>query len=137
MIEFNDQETSLFDEVIAVLERHPSVESLQLKDETAVSLPGFEVYPDSRKVYRDRREINLTTKEYELLYLLVVNKGRVLTYEQIYQSVWGEEALGNENNAVKCHIRNLRKKLYKAVPEALFTIRCVREVGYCLEVKPK
>ena len=65
-----------------------------------------------------------------------MNKGRVLTYGQIYQNVWGEEALGNENNVVKCHIRNLRDKLYAAVPDAPFVIRCIREVGYCLEVSP-
>ena len=101
-----------------------------------LSIPGLEIFPDRRKIYRDRREIDLTTKEYDLLYLLAINKGHVLTYAQIYQDVWGEEALGNENNAVKCHIRNLRHKLYAAVPDAPFAIRYIREVGYCLEVNP-
>ncbi len=76
----------------------------------------------------------MTTKEYDLLCLLVANKGIVLTYEQIYQKIWREEGLGNESNAVGCHIRNLREKLYAASPDSPFTIRCVREVGYCLEV---
>lgn len=49
-----------------------------------LSLPKFEIYPDRRKIYRDRQEIKLTTKEYDLICLLVENKGRVLTYEQIY-----------------------------------------------------
>lgn len=39
-------------------------------------------------------------KKYPDFHLLVFNKGRVLTYEQIYQRLWGEEAFGNENNAV-------------------------------------
>lgn len=134
--EFKDQESVVFDAVMEVLKNHPNFEILEPSDETVVSIPGLEIYPERRKIYRDRREIDLTTKEYDLLYLLVMNKGHVLTYGQIYQNVWGEEALGNENNAVKCHIRNLRDKLYAAVPDASFAIRCIREVGYCLEVNP-
>ena len=52
-------------------------------------------------IYRGRKEISLTAKEYDLFYLLVVNRGQVLTYGQIYQNVWGDEAIGRENNAVK------------------------------------
>lgn len=136
VIEFDGLSTSAFDEVMEVLKRYPDFEHLRLNNnESVLSLPGLEIYPDRRKIYRDRCEIELTAKEYDLLYLLVMNKGHVLTYGQIYQNVWGEEALGNENNAVKCHIHNLRDKLYTAVPDALFAIRCIREVGYCLEVK--
>lgn len=54
-------------------------------------------------------------KEYKILCFLVANRNRVLTYEQIYQRVWGEDAIGNESNAVGCHVRNLRKKLLQAV----------------------
>ena len=54
-------------------------------------------------------------KEYKILCFLVANRNRVLTYEQIYQRVWGEDGIGNESNAVGCHVRNLRKKLLQAV----------------------
>lgn len=99
-----------------------------------LSLPGLDIYPDRRKVYRNSNEISLTTKEFEIFYLLVVNKGRVLTYDQIYHKVWNEDTIGNEKNAVKCHIRNIRDKLDVTMPEAPFTIKCVREIGYCFEV---
>lgn len=134
VIEFNNQDSAVFDEIIDVLKQHPDFERLRLKNESMVSLPGLEIYPDRRKIYRDRREINLTAKEYDLLCLLVANKGRVLTYDQIYQKVWGDDAFGSENNAIGCHIRNLREKLYAASPDTPFNIRCVREVGYCFEV---
>lgn len=136
VIEFKDQESSVFDAVVDILKQHSNFEIQQLNAETRVSIPGLEIYPDRRKIYRERREIDLTTKEYALLYLLVMNKGHVLTYRQIYQNVWGEKVIGNEHNAVKCHIRNLRDKLYAAIPDAPFAIRCVRRVGYCLEVNP-
>ncbi len=135
VVEFKDEESNIFDEIMDTLKRYPNFDHLRLDEETVVSLPGLEIYPDRRKIYRDREEIGLTTKEFEILCMLVANKGRVLTYEQIYQRIWGEDALGNENNAVGCHIRNLREKLYEASPNAPFTIRCIREVGYCFELE--
>lgn len=134
LIEFENDDTEVFNEIVEILNRHSDFKHLRLKAEQTLCLPGIEIYPAQRKIYRDRREIHLTTKEYDLLCLLVANKGRVLTYEQIYQSVWGEEPMGNENNAVGCHIRNLREKLYAAAPDTPFTIRCVREVGYIFEI---
>ena len=134
LIEFNEQNSSAYDEIMKLLKKYSDFEYMQLKDEPIVSLPGLEIYPGQRKIYRDRREINLTAKEYEILTLLVANKGRVLTYDQIYQKVWGEEGFGSENNTVGCQVRNLREKLYEAEPDAPFTIRCVREVGYCFEI---
>ena len=83
-------------------------------------------------MYNKSKEIKLTAKEYEILALLVANKDRVLTYGQIYQKVWGEESFGSENNTVGCQVRRLREKLSDADPDAPFTIRCVRVVGYYL-----
>lgn len=134
IVEFNRQDSPAFDEVMEVLKRYPDFEYVQMNDDSILSVPGLEIYPSRRKIYRGRKEISLTAKEYDLFCLLVVNRGQVLTYGQIYRKVWGDEAIGRENNAVKCHIRNLRDKLYKAMPDASFKIRCVREVGYCFDV---
>lgn len=134
VIEFGEQDSPAFDEVMDVLKRHPAFDYQQLNEESVLSIPGLEIYPNRRKIYRGRKEITLTVKEYDLFYLLVVNQGHILTYSQIYQKVWGEDALGNENNTIKCHIRNLRDKLYEVLPDATFTIRCEREVGYCFEL---
>ena len=67
--------------------------------------------------------------------MLAANKGHVLTYSQIYEKVWGDCPSGNENNTIGFHICNLREKLYQATPNAPFTIRSVREVGYCFEIQ--
>lgn len=134
MIEFDDKDTPVFDEIMQALEKHPAFDRLKLNDETVLSIPGLEIHPQSRKIYRDRREIHLTAKEYDLLTLLVANKGRVLTYNQIYSQVWGNDAFGNESKSIGYHICNLREKLFEASPDAPFTIRCVRDVGYCFEL---
>ena len=78
----------------------------------------------------------LTTKEYELLCLLAVNRGQVLTYTQIYEKVWGSNPSGNER-IIRFHLCNLRKKLNAISADNSFIIRCVRDVGYCLEVNSK
>lgn len=50
------------------------------------------------------------------------------SHDQIYHKVWNEYTIGNEKNAVKCHIRNIREKLDMSVSKAPFEIRCIREV---------
>ena len=134
IFEFNEQNNHMFDEIMGIIKNYSDAEYLRINDELILSLPGLDIYPDRRKVYRNSNEINLTTKEFEIFYLLVVNRGRVLTYDQIYHKVWNEYTIGNEKNAVKCHIRNIRDKLDVTMPEAPFTIKCVREIGYCFEV---
>ncbi|MDE7002342.1 MAG: response regulator transcription factor [Lachnospiraceae bacterium] len=133
IVESGERNFSVIDEVIEVLKRHPEFELLWLKHESVLSLPGLEIDSAHRKVYCDNQEISLTAKEYDLLSLLAINKGRVLTYGQIYRRVWGEEAFGNANNAIACHVHNLREKIGRLLPEGCFVIRCVREVGYCFE----
>lgn len=133
IIESNARSVPVIDEILEKLKDHPSIEFLWLKHEPGLSLPGLEIDLTHRRVFCNSQEVNLTAKEYEILCLLAVNKGQILTYEQIYRKVWKEEAFGNANNAIKCHIRNLREKLYGTNPNASFIIRCVREVGYCLE----
>lgn len=134
VIEFDEQDTPVFEEIMRALKQHPAFERMRLNNKTVLEFPGLKIYSDSRKIFCGHKEVNLTTKEYKLLYLLAVNKGIVLTYGQIYQRVWGEEGLGSEINTVGCHVRNLRKKLYAASPDSPLTIRCIRKVGYCLEI---
>lgn len=133
IIESNEGSHSIIDEIIKTLKKHPEFELLWLKHEPVLSLPGLEIDPAHRKVYCDKLEINLTAKEYNLLCLFVANKGHVFTYDQIYRKVWEEEAFGNANNAIACHVHNLREKIGRLLPEGCFVIRCVREVGYCFE----
>ena len=134
-MELQEQDSKAFEEIVSILQCHPEIEKFELAKEPILSLPGLEIYPSKRKVFRDRQEIQLTTKEYEILLLLVTHKGYVLTYNQIYDKVWGNYPSGSETNTIGFHICNLREKLYEATPNAPFTIRSVREVGYCFEIQ--
>lgn len=73
-------------------------------------------------------EVALTYKEHELLKYLMINKGNVLSREQIMESVWGTDYEG-ESRTVDMHIKTLRQKL-KTAGEY---IKTVRNVGYLIE----
>lgn len=134
VIEFKDQDSSMFDEIMATLKRYPNIDHLRLNEETVLSLPGLEINLDRRKVFCNQKEIVLTVKEYEILCLLGKNIGRVLTYEHIYQTIWGADALGNEKRAIGFHVRNLRKKIFSVNSSLSLTIESVREIGYRLKI---
>ncbi len=132
IMEFADNESSAFDDIMNMLKKYPDFRKYTLKDEAILSLPGLEIRPERRKIYSNSQEINMTKKEFDIFYLLAVNKGRVLTYEQIYQNVWNGDATGGESAVIVYHIRNIRKKL-SSIPA--LSIQCVRELGYCMEVE--
>ena len=85
---------------------------------------------ESRQVWMDGAEIRLTPKEYDILDYLIVNKGITLTVKQIYEKVWHEEFIHNDNT-VLVHISNLRDKLEKNPQENEY-IKTVWGVGYRL-----
>ncbi len=135
MIELPTQDSTAFQDILSVLRSHPELKKWTMIDEPILSFPGLDIYPRRRKVFRNHQEIQLTHKEYEILLLLVTNKGWVLTYNQIYEKIWNDFPTGNERNTIGFHICNLREKLYQAAPNTPFAIRSVREVGYCFEIQ--
>lgn len=130
-MEFTDNENTAFADIMNMLQKYPDFRKYSLKDEVILSLPGLEIRPERRKIYSNSQEINLTTKEFDILCMLAVNKGRVVTYEQIYQNVWNSFPTGRENNIVGYHVRNLRKKLC-IIP--MLSLQCIREIGYCFSI---
>lgn len=77
------------------------------------------------KVFVDDEEIELTYKEYEVLKLLIINKGIVLTRDKIMESIWGYD-FEQGNRTVDVHIQSLRKKIKGAGVH----IKTIRNVGY-------
>ena len=134
LIEFDEQDNVVFDEILHVLERHPSFKQLKLNDESVLSLPGLDIYNNRRKVYCNGYEMNLTTKEYDLLKLFAENRGKVLTYEQVYENVWKEFVQNVRNSTIHFHVNNLKKKIISFLPDAKFKITNLREVGYRLDI---
>ena len=87
-----------------VFRKYPDFQKYEIDYAPAISLPDLEILPKQRKVYCGKREVSLTTKEFNLLCYLVANEGRVLTYEQIYQKIWGNYVQDIENNTIGSHV---------------------------------
>jgi two-component system KDP operon response regulator KdpE len=84
-------------------------------NEPLINLGELTIDPGARKVTLEGEEIRLTPTEYKLLYLLAMNKGRVLTHEVLLSRVWGEEYLDSPD-CLKACIRRLRGKIEKDPP---------------------
>lgn len=93
-----------------------------------LKLKGLVLNPDEHTVTLDGERVNLTYKEYELLYLFLSHPGFAFTRDQLLLEVWKSEFVG-ETRTVDMHIRTLRQKLgsYGNL------IETVRNVGYRLE----
>lgn len=93
--------------------------------EVVYSMGSLSVNQTRHEVRVDGSEVTLTLKEFELLCLLMENKGRVLTRDQLLNRIWGY-GFDGENRTVDVHIRTLRQKLGKCGEY----IETVRGVGY-------
>lgn len=82
---------------------------------------------DGYKVYAGEEGIDLTPREFEILRELVDNKGRILTRQNLLQTLWKYEFFGEER-IIDTHIKNLRKKLGTAD-----YIETIRGVGYRID----
>lgn len=76
-----------------------------------------------REVYLDGRPLPLTVKEYELLLLLVTNKEKVISKEELFNKVWGVES-ESEQQTLTVHIKRLRQKIEKdpGNPRCILTV---------------
>lgn len=114
--------------VKAVLRRSGKLESREKKNEDCLVLSDIKIDRISREVFAKGVPIELSLKEFELLYFLGKNKGRVFTRDQLLEYIWGYDYFG-ETRTVDVHVRNIRKKLEDVGLEEN-PIKTVRGIGY-------
>lgn len=105
----------------------------QLREEVVehsneIPAEGLFVNSETHQIFNDGEELFLTLKEFELLEKLIKSPGRVFTRDELLESIWGYDYMG-ETRTVDVHIRQLRKKVEKddRNPEKILT---VRGIGY-------
>ena len=86
---------------------------------------------DSRQVHVNNIEINLTAREFDILELLITNPNKVFTRANLFESVWKDDFIGDDNT-VNVHISNLRSKISKADKENEY-IQTVWGIGFKLK----
>jgi two-component system, OmpR family, KDP operon response regulator KdpE len=97
------------------------------REEAEVSVDGLDVDLARRTVRVQGQEVHLTPTEFDLLRLLVRNRGRLMTHRDLLVSVWGP-GYGDDTQVLRAHIANLRRKIEP--PEGPRYIRTDPGVGY-------
>ena len=92
---------------------------------------GLMIDDDRKEVTVDGETVKLTPIEYRILLLLVKNQGRVFSTNQIYESIWEEEAIAADNT-VAVHIRHIREKI-EINPKEPRYLKVVWGLGYKVE----
>lgn len=110
--------------VKAVLRRFYIVEP----DSSVMNFGELVVDFDKREIIVGDKKLELTLKEFELLEILIRNKGKILTRDTLLDKIWGYEYIG-ETRTVDVHIRYLRKKIEMDDKNPKF-IETIRGVGY-------
>ena len=99
--------------------------------ETIYEVGGLRINDDLKEVTVDGEMVRLTPIEYNILLLLMKNQGRVFSINQIYESIWNEDAIGADNT-VAVHIRHIREKI-EINPKEPRYLKVVWGVGYKIE----
>lgn len=86
---------------------------------------------DTKEVYVNSNDVILTAREFSILELLLTHPKKVFTKANLYESIWGDEYLGDDNT-VNVHMSNLRNKLTKANPKEDY-IETIWGMGYKLK----
>ena len=115
-------------EITELLARVETVLRRYKKTDARMCLLDIVIDTESRMVFQNGKQVDLTLKEYELLLLFVRNKNRALYRETIYENVWGGEYPGT-GRTVDLHVQRLKKKL--GLEEH---ITAIYKVGYRLVV---
>lgn len=101
------------------------------ENEAVYTTGGLSINDDLKQVTVDGESVKLTPIEYNILLLLVRNQGKVFSIEQIYESIWNEDAIGADNT-VAVHIRHIREKI-EINPKEPRYLKVVWGVGYKIE----
>ncbi|MDY2590559.1 MAG: response regulator transcription factor [Agathobacter sp.] len=116
----------LLAKVKVILKRMSSTEN-KCVEETA---DGFVIDHEALRVYRNGRDVGLKNKEFKLFIYLYQNKGKVITKDELFAKVWGDEFFSD--GTLNVHIRKIREKIENN-PNEPDHIKTVWGVGYMFE----
>lgn len=110
---------------------NPGAAQQEALPEEEYEFAGLIINRDTHKCTLYGKPLNLTPLEFSILWYLCENRGRVVSSEELFEAVWGEKYLDN-NNTVMAHIARLREKMHEPPRRPKF-IKTVWGVGYQIE----
>ncbi len=117
--------------VKAQLRRYTRYNQGQAQPLEQIDIRGLRIEHEKHECFLYDQPVLLTPMEFDILWLLASNRGKVFSAEELFSKIWGEEYL-ESNNTVMVHIRRLRAKLGENTRKAKF-IKTVWGVGYKIE----
>ena len=127
---FNPME--LVARVKAQLRRYTQYNSGGRNQGDIIDFAGLVMNRTSHECVYNERTLTLTPIEFDSLWILCENRGKVISSEELFQKVWKEDYYKNSNNTVMVHIRHLREKMSGPTGKSDF-IKTVWGVGYKVE----
>ncbi len=103
-------------------------------NDSELCFDGLVINRETYEVYLGEERLELPPKEFELLYFLAKNSGKVFTRDQLLNEIWGYAFFG-DSRTVDVHIKRIREKLEKNGTENPWQLKTVWGVGYKFEVK--
>lgn len=101
------------------------------KEQNIIENGGLMLNLDEKQIYVDGEPVKLTKTEYRIVELLMKNRGRVFSVEEIYERVWEEHAFATDNT-IMVHIRRIREKI-EINPKVPKYLKVVWGIGYKME----
>ena len=100
--------------------------------ENVIDFRGILINKDTHEFYFNEKKVELTKIEFEILWLLCKNRGKVIKTDELFSKVWGSKYFEKDNNTVMVHIRHLREKMNDIGKKPKY-IKTVYGVGYKIE----
>ncbi|MBR1701295.1 MAG: response regulator transcription factor [Lachnospiraceae bacterium] len=113
------------------LRRYTSLGSMDSGNKAVYQVGGLIVNDENKQVFVDDELVKMTPIEYNILLLLIKNQGKVFSINEIYESIWNEDAIGADNT-VAVHIRHIREKI-EINPKEPRYLKVVWGVGYKID----
>ena len=110
------------------LRRHKELLPACVKSDGIYRTDNIEVNDQNHTVIVDGKDVKMTPIEYKILRLLVQEKGKILSIEQIYENIWDMPSM-ESRNIVAVHIRHIREKIEKNPKEPRY-VKVVWGMGY-------
>ncbi len=118
--------------VKAQLRRSTKYNDGSKNNDDVIDFGGLVLNRTSHECIYNERQLTLTPLEFEILWILCENRGKVISSEELFLKVWKEDYFKNSNNTVMVHIRHLREKMSGPTGKCDF-IKTVWGVGYKVE----
>lgn len=118
--------------VKAQLRRYKKYNIGYTDEKDVLSHAGLEMNIKTHEVFQNQKPLTLTPTEFLILKILIEEKGKVVSAEELFHKIWEDEYYSKANNTITVHIRHLREKLNDTVDKPKY-IKTIWGVGYKIE----